>query len=418
MFVTLFLSNSAFAQTFPAITLDLDRSTFSEHLAEISPYTDTVRLYDVKPNDLPWILNDLKEHKMNVILGFKFQIFLNPENIEKIVKHIKNSEYDHKVSSIIIGEDVIDNGENISLLTSTIRNTQYILEDNGLKIEVSTLAGVDIWHSSLFEKDNKELLSAVDFIFVDYYPYYFGYAPDEAIDHIEKTVLHNIQLIAHDKRIVIETGYPKFTTEPINGIIPEKEMQVLYINKIKEISHIHNFEVVLFSAFDNELADKKKIVQVDIIGGVSHPFTVFFGSEEHVKYFLEKLEKEAPQFDKLSDSKVSVFFTDSSRYHSIISDQIACGENQEFINGNCVEKNTPITCESGTVFVGSNCEKIPPLENFPMIEEEEDTESKHEIEYIVYLGFVLLGASIASGIFKLISWHSNRSVYGKPYEEF
>ncbi len=217
-----------------------------ERIAVIAPYTEWIRTFGC--ND------DLKEAGMYAhSLGLKAAIgaWLGPETTpqgqqanQNQIDCLINLAREGHVDIAIVGSEVLLWGHlSESKLIDYINHVKVRLQEEMIDIPVTY---ADIYGVFL---DHPDLISAVDLVFANYYPYWEGKNIDYAVAHLHRW--HQELMDAADGKevFVSETGWPS-CGEQIFNAVPSTENASFYFLNFVSWARANNVKYFYFEGLD------------------------------------------------------------------------------------------------------------------------------------------------------------------------
>lgn len=217
-----------------------------ERLETIAPYTEWIRTFGCS--------EDLKEagmfaHAMglNAAIGAWLGSESTPqgqqENQNQIHCLIDQARGGHVDIAIVGSEVLLRRDLSEDLLIGYINQVKQSLQETGINIPVTY---ADVYGVLL---DHPNVISAIDLVFANYYPYWEGRKIDYAVAYVHRWHQQVIDAAGGKEVIISETGWPS-CGDQIGDAMPSPANANLYFLNFVSWARANNVKYFYFEAFD------------------------------------------------------------------------------------------------------------------------------------------------------------------------
>lgn len=224
------------------VELQITNDELRERLEIVAPYTEWIRTFGC--ND------DMKEagmfaHSMGLKAAIGVWLGPNLTENQKQIDCLIGAAREGHVDLAAVGSEVLLRGDlSEEQLISYINQVKdRLAEDPPLHIPVTT---ADVYGILL---SHPNVISAVDLVFVNYYPYWEGRNIDYAVAYLHRWH-QQLMAAAHGKEVIVsETGWPG-CGQQIGDAVPSPENASFYLLNFVSWARANNVRYFYFEAFD------------------------------------------------------------------------------------------------------------------------------------------------------------------------
>ncbi|OLY79582.1 Glucan 1,3-beta-glucosidase [Smittium mucronatum] len=233
-------------------------------LANLSPYTNTLRIYSA-------IDCQQGEAVLRAMQGTSWKLYLgvwvdsNDATYQAELAEVQrlSTVFDFKqnVVSVIVGSESIYRGEQTSAqIASKVASMKTSL--SGLGLSSIPVTAAETWPYT-----DSTLVSSVDFVMVNGFPYWEGVTIDQAVDTMF-THVNSIKAISQGKKVVVgETGWPS-AGDNFGASVASLDNAFAYMTGFICRSRAEGLDYLWFQAFDAPWASAGQSNQVESNFGI------------------------------------------------------------------------------------------------------------------------------------------------------
>ncbi len=225
----------------PNKCIEISEEQIEERLDIITPYTDKIRTFSMTHGleDIPRLA---KKRGLKVVAGawIDGDLKTNEEEIEGLIKAIKEGYVD---VAAVGNEVLLRNDTTVTKLIEYINKVKKVAKP--LNVPVTT---VDVY--SNYNK-YPELVSAVDVIYANMYPFWEAKSLDIAMWSLNNEYEKLLKNSQGKKVVVSESGWPS-AGSPIGKAVPSLANATKYFINFVSWARALNIEYYYFSAFDEK----------------------------------------------------------------------------------------------------------------------------------------------------------------------
>lgn len=219
----------------------INRTLLEQRLALVSQCTGHIRTFSVRHGaDLTADLAPTFGLRITPAAWLSRDHEGNLEAIRTLVAVARR--HPDNIDAIIIGsENLLRQELSVKQLQAYLRHARSELA--GLKVKV----GYADSHDML--KRHPQIISEVDIVFANFYPYWEGYAIDDSLPAVQRA-WQELLAITGDKPVAIsETGWPS-CGNAVGKAIPSPENSARYLREFRQWAQREHVRYFYFSAFD------------------------------------------------------------------------------------------------------------------------------------------------------------------------